>query len=86
VLINTARGTVADEASRAGTCHGPHRGCRPRCYEREPVVHPELLARNVVLLCHLGSATRETRTAMGMRVAENLEAFFGGKPLRDPVV
>ena len=38
-----------------------------------------------VLLPHLGSATLETRTAMGLRVADNLEAFFDGKPLRDPV-
>jgi lactate dehydrogenase-like 2-hydroxyacid dehydrogenase len=39
----------------------------------------------VVLLPHLGSATQETRTDMGMRVAQNLEAFFAGRPLRDPV-
>jgi lactate dehydrogenase-like 2-hydroxyacid dehydrogenase len=39
-----------------------------------------------VLLPHLGSATVETRTAMGMRVAQNLEAYFAGVPLRDPVV
>ncbi len=51
------------------------------------MVNPGLLTlENVVLLPHLGSATLETRTAMGLRVAENLEAFFDGKPLRDPVV
>jgi lactate dehydrogenase-like 2-hydroxyacid dehydrogenase len=55
-------------------------------YEDEPRVHPGLLPlENVVLLPHLGSATHETRTAMGMRVADNLDAFFSGKPLRDPV-
>ncbi len=35
---------------------------------------------NVVLLPHLGSATVETRVAMGMKVVENAEAFFAGKP------
>ena len=56
-------------------------------YEAEPRVTPGLLAlQNVVLLPHLGSATTETRTAMGMRVAANLEAFFEGRPLPDRVV
>jgi lactate dehydrogenase-like 2-hydroxyacid dehydrogenase len=39
----------------------------------------------VVLLPHLGSATRETRIAMGMRAFENLDAFFAGRPPRDAV-
>ena len=48
-------------------------------YEAEPAVHPALLKlENVVLLPHLGSATLQTRTAMGMRVADNLDAFFSG--------
>ncbi|TIQ72427.1 MAG: D-glycerate dehydrogenase, partial [Mesorhizobium sp.] len=41
---------------------------------------------NVVLLPHLGSATDETRVAMGMRAVENLVAFFEGRPLPDRVV
>jgi lactate dehydrogenase-like 2-hydroxyacid dehydrogenase len=41
---------------------------------------------NVVLLPHLGSATTETRVAMGMRAVENLQRFFAGQPLRDRVV
>jgi len=49
-------------------------------------VNPLLLAApNAVLLPHLGSATLETRTAMGMRVADNLDAFFDGKPPHDRV-
>ena len=56
-------------------------------YEREPVVHPGLLALdNVVLLPHQGTSTLETRTAMGLRVGTNLDAFFAGLPLPDPVV
>ncbi len=57
-------------------------------YEEEPRVHPGLLSlENAVLLPHLGSATVETRTAMGMRVAaEPRSLLLPGKPLRDPVV
>jgi lactate dehydrogenase-like 2-hydroxyacid dehydrogenase len=88
VLVNTARGTVVDEAALAqALASGGIAAAGLDVYEKEPLVHPGLLPlENVVLLPHLGSATLETRTAMGMRVAENLEAFFDGKPLRDPVV
>ncbi len=55
--------------------------------EREPTVSPELLGmENVVLLPHLGSATQETRVAMGLRALENLRLFFAGQPVRDRVV
>ena len=56
-------------------------------YEREPQVTPDLLTmENVVLLPHLGSATQETRVAMGLRALKNLQAFFSGAPPRDRVV
>jgi lactate dehydrogenase-like 2-hydroxyacid dehydrogenase len=86
-LINTARGDVVDEqalvaALKAGTIAG----AALDVYEREPAVTPELVAmENVVLLPHLGSATRETRVAMGLRTLENLRAFFSGAPPRDRV-
>jgi lactate dehydrogenase-like 2-hydroxyacid dehydrogenase len=88
LLINTARGPVVDEAALVEALSQRRiAGAGLDVYEQEPKVHPGLLALdNVVLLPHLGSATVETRTAMGMRVAENLEAFFAGRPLRDPVV
>jgi lactate dehydrogenase-like 2-hydroxyacid dehydrogenase len=55
-------------------------------FEREPQVTEALLGmENVVLLPHLGSATTETRVAMGRRALENLRLFFAGSPLRDPV-
>jgi len=87
VLINTARGPVVDEAALAAAlAAGRIAAAGLDVYEQEPRVHPDLLAlENVVLLPHLGSATVETRTAMGMRVAANLDAFFAGQPLRDPV-
>lgn len=87
-LINTARGDVVDEAAlvqalKAGTIAGAGLDV----FEKEPVVTEDLLTmENVVLLPHLGSATRETRIAMGMRALENLRLHFAGKPLRDKVV
>jgi lactate dehydrogenase-like 2-hydroxyacid dehydrogenase len=88
VLINTARGTVIDEAALAAALASQRIAAAGLdVYEREPLVDAGLLAlENVVLLPHMGSATLETRTAMGLRVAENLDAFFSGTPLRDPVV
>ena len=87
VLINTARGPVVDEAALVEALAAKRIAAAGLdVYEEEPRVHPGLIAlENVVLLPHLGSATVETRTAMGMRVAQNLEAFFSGRPLRDPV-
>jgi lactate dehydrogenase-like 2-hydroxyacid dehydrogenase len=87
VLVNTARGPVVDEAALVQALTERRiAGAGLDVYEEEPKVHPGLVALdNVVLLPHLGSATQETRTDMGMRVAQNLEAFFAGKPLRDPV-
>ncbi|MDQ2641847.1 MAG: D-glycerate dehydrogenase [Pseudomonadota bacterium] len=87
VLVNTARGPVVDEAALAAALAQRRIAAAGLdVYEEEPLVHPALLSHeNAVLLPHLGSATEETRTAMGMRVAENLHAFFAGQPLRDPV-
>ena len=87
-LINTARGDVVDEAALVAALRGGRlAGAGLDVFEREPQVTPELLAmENVMLLPHLGSATRETRIAMGMRAMENLRLFFQGKPLRDQVV
>ena len=88
LLINTARGDVVDEAALvAALKNGTIAGAGLDVYEAEPKVTETLLAlENVVLLPHLGSATRETRVAMGMRVVENIEAFFAGKPPRDRVI
>ncbi len=56
-------------------------------YEAEPKVNEGLLKlKNVFLLPHLGSATTETREAMGMRVYENIKAFFQDEEPRDRVV
>jgi len=87
-LINTARGDVVDEAALVAALKaGTIRGAALDVFEREPLVTEDLLSmENVVLLPHLGSATRETRIAMGMRALENLRLYFAGRPLRDKVV
>jgi lactate dehydrogenase-like 2-hydroxyacid dehydrogenase len=87
-LINTARGDVVDEMALVDALKARKlAGAGLDVYEKEPQVTPALIAmENVVLLPHLGSATRETRVAMGMRALENLRLFFKGSPLRDRVV
>jgi lactate dehydrogenase-like 2-hydroxyacid dehydrogenase len=88
ILINTARGDVVDEAALAAALRGGHlAGAGLDVYEREPQIDPGLLAlENVVLLPHLGSATRQSREAMGMRAIDNLIAFFAGGEPPDRVV
>lgn len=79
-LINTARGEVVDESALAEALRNRViAGAGLDVYEHEPCVPQAFMGlENVVLLPHLGSATLETRVAMGMRVAENLERFFAG--------
>ena len=87
-LVNSARGDVIDQqALIAALKKGTIAGAALDVYEGEPNVPAELLDMdNVVLLPHLGSATLETRMAMGMRVLDNLVAFFNGKEPGDRVV
>jgi lactate dehydrogenase-like 2-hydroxyacid dehydrogenase len=87
ILINTARGDVVDEAALAAALQkGQIAAAGLDVFEREPSVTAELLnMENVVLLPHLGSATIETREAIGRRALENIRLFFSGAPLRDRV-
>jgi lactate dehydrogenase-like 2-hydroxyacid dehydrogenase len=87
ILVNTARGSVVDEAALADAlAEGLIAAAGLDVYEREPEVEPRLLALpNVVLLPHLGSATIEARTAMGMQAADNLEDYFEGREPRNRV-
>lgn len=87
-LINTARGDVVDEhALVTALREGVIKGAGLDVFEAEPRITSDLLAmENVVLLPHLGSATTETRVAMGMRVLENLDAFFAGEAPRNRVI
>jgi lactate dehydrogenase-like 2-hydroxyacid dehydrogenase len=88
ILINTARGTVIDEAALVAALQGGSLASAGLdVYENEPAIHPDLKTlENVVVLPHLGSATIETRTAMGLRTLANIDAFVTGKEPRDRVV
>lgn len=87
-LINTARGDVIDESALVAVLKsGAVSGAGLDVYESEPKVSTALYTlENVVLLPHLGSASTETRVAMGMRVIENLTAFFEGREPVDKLV
>jgi len=87
-LINSARGDVIDpQALIKALNNGTIKGAGLDVYEGEPNVQEEFLTmENVVLLPHLGSASMETRVAMGMRAIDNVQAFFEGKEPGDRVV
>jgi lactate dehydrogenase-like 2-hydroxyacid dehydrogenase len=78
IVINTGRGpSVDDEALVAALTSGHIRAAGLDVYTAEPKVHPGYMTlENVALLPHLGSATIETRDAMGNRCIENLEALL----------
>jgi D-3-phosphoglycerate dehydrogenase len=80
-LINTSRGPIVDEAALARALNaGEIFAAGIDVFEKEPEVHPELLeCENAVIIPHLGSATIDTREAMGMLAAENLFAVFEGR-------
>jgi hydroxypyruvate reductase 2 len=83
ILINVARGSVVDEVALVKALQeGRLGGAGLDVFADEPNVPEALLTMdNVVLQPHQGSATTETRRAMGDRMLENLEAHFEGRKL-----
>ncbi len=87
-LINTSRGPVIDEEALAWALRqNLLAGAALDVFEREPVIHPDLLTlENVLLVPHLGSGTTETRTAMADLAAENVVAVLSGRAPLTPVL
>jgi len=82
-VVNIARGSIIDEPALVKALQdGTIRGAGLDVFADEPHVPKPLLAMdNVVLLPHVGSATNETRKAMGDLCKANLDAWFAGRPL-----
>ena len=87
ILVNTARGEIVDEeALIAALSRGDIASAGLDVYRDEPHIPPALRSlENAVLLPHLGSATDETRVAMGLRVVANLDAIVAGETPPDRV-
>jgi glyoxylate reductase len=87
-LVNTSRGPVVDEEALAWALdEGLLAGAALDVYEKEPAVHPSLLSHeNVVLAPHIGSATRETRTAMAELAVRNVIEVLAGRPALTPIL
>lgn len=87
-LINIARGSVVDEEALVAALQTGALGAAGLdVFAAEPTVPAALAALdNVVLMPHAGSATHETRTAMGELMIANLLAHFAGRPLPTPVI
>ena len=87
IVVNTARGGIVDDEAMITALKSGHLWAAGLdVFNDEPDIHPgyrEL--NNVFLLPHIGSATRETRDAMGFRALDNLDAFFSGKEPLDRV-
>ncbi|MDG1290164.1 MAG: D-glycerate dehydrogenase [Lentibacter sp.] len=81
VIVNTARGVLIDEdAMLAALGTGRIAAAGLDCFQVEPGGNPAFAAHNnIFMLPHIGSATRQTRDAMGFRALDNLDAFFAGK-------
>jgi len=86
-LINSARGEIIDELALIHALNfGTIGGAALDVFDGEPNITPELMNHdNLVMLPHLGSATREAREAMGYRVLDNLSDFFSGRDPRSPL-
>ncbi|MDP2242301.1 MAG: D-glycerate dehydrogenase [Burkholderiales bacterium] len=87
IVVNASRGVVIDDdALIAALKSGKLTAAGLDVYNNEPDIHPEYRQlTNVFLMPHIGSATKETRIAMGFRAIDNLDAVFAGKEPRDRV-
>lgn len=87
IVVNTARGPIVDDdALIAALTAGKLAGAGLDVFTGEPALDPRYLGLPMVtLLPHVGSATHETRDAMGFMALDNLDAVFAGTPPSNPV-
>lgn len=87
IVVNAARGSIVDEeALIAALQSGKLAAAGLDVYNSEPHINPAFRElSSTFLLPHIGSATRETRVAMGFRALDNLDAIFAGRGPRDRV-
>ncbi len=87
IVVNTARGAIVDDpALIAALRSGRVAAAGLDVFNGEPALDPAYRELdNTFLLPHIGSATRETRDAMGFRACDNLDAFFAGRAPGDRV-
>jgi len=87
ILVNTARGNVIDEDALINALRsGRLRAAGLDVYKNEPAIREEFSQlENLFALPHVGSATHETRDAMGFRALDNLGAIFSGREPKDRV-
>ncbi len=87
IVINTARGPIVDDDALIDALrNGRLAAAGLDVFCGEPNVNPGYLdLPNVFLLPHMGSATVETRNAMGFKCLDNLDAIFSGRPAPDRV-
>ena len=87
IFVNTARGALVDETALVDALtSGKLFAAGLDVYSDEPGGNPEISKLpNVFLLPHIGSATRETRDAMGFRALDNIDAVFSGREPKDRV-
>jgi len=89
VVVNTARGDIVDDdALVAALSSGKVRAAGLDVFSGEPAnIHPQYAKlANTFLLPHIGSATLESRTGMGLQALDNLDAFFAGTPPPNRVI
>ena len=85
IVVNAARGDIVDDdALISALKSGKLAAAGLDVFKGEPNIDPRYRElENVFMLPHLGSATKNTRIAMGMRAVDNLAAFFKGEKPRD---
>lgn len=88
IVVNTARGALVDEqALEDAISSGKLAAAGLDCFVTEPGGNPRFAAyKNIFMLPHIGSATFDTRDAMGYRALDNLDAYFAGQEPGDRLV